>query len=57
MKIYDLSKPIAKALEIEYPIFVFSLGLQMHMAPRALKAYDCYMFPDNPSNSIIAGCL
>ena len=58
-KFYDniqMNKLIAKAIEVEYPLTVFCLGLQMHMAPRAIKSYDCNMYASTPTNGIIAGC-
>jgi len=59
-KFYDniqMNKLIAKAIEVEYPLTVFCLGLQMHMAPRALKTYDCNAYAQIPCNGIIAGCV
>merc|ERR1712185_538100 len=53
----DILKLSAKAMDVEYPLMVFTLGIQMHMAPRATKAYDCNAYIDIPSNGIIAGCV
>ena len=39
-----------------YPLLTFALGVQMHLAPRVLKAYDHYELCEPVSNSIIAGC-
>ena len=46
---------IAKANEVHYPMVVFGLGIQMHMAPQILKVYECYAYTENLANGIIAG--
>ena len=53
----DVIKLIEEIGETNYPIKVAALGIQMHMAPRVIKAYDCHCDTENPSNSIIAGCM
>ena len=53
----DLVKLTEQAVEVEYPIRVYTLGLQMHMSPRVVKAYDCNMHASTPTNGIIAGCV
>ena len=59
-KFYDnisITKLAAKAVQLEYPMTVFTLGLQMHLAPRALKAYQVNrVITELPANGIIAGC-
>ena len=41
---------------MDSPIRCLWLGLQMHMAPRLIKARDAYAMADLPANGIIAGC-
>lgn len=53
----DILNLSAKAIDVEYPIMVFTLGIRMHFAPRAFKAYDCNAYLHIPSNGIIAGCV
>ena len=53
----DMLQLTQKAIEVEYPLMIFTLGLQMHLAPRALKAYECNAYANLPTNGIIAGCV
>ena len=58
-KFYDnISIPILleRCAELEYPLVIYALGILMHMAPRIIKAHDCYMMVGIPFNGIIAGC-
>ena len=58
-KFYDnihIPKLIARAQELGYPIDALALGLHMHMAPRAIRAYGHYAVVPHFSNGIIAGC-
>ena len=53
----DMLQLTQKAIEVDYPLMIFTLGLQMHLAPRALKAYECNAYANLPTNGIIAGCV
>ena len=59
-KFYDninIIKLLDEVYDTHYPLRVSSLGLQMHLAPRVIKAYDSFsLIPTLPTNSIIAGC-
>ncbi len=58
-KLYDnihIGKLIERAKEYGYPIRTFALGIQMHLAPRIVKAHDNPTMCKQPSNGIIAGC-
>ena len=52
----DIAMLVDKAIELEYPIRIFALGIQMHMAPRGVKCYNTHPGSDIPRNGIIAGC-
>ena len=58
-KFYDIiniTKLAQHACELGYPITAVALGVQMHMAPRILKAHDHYTMCALPATGIIAGC-
>ena len=58
-KFYDnisIPKLLGEAEQLDYPAHAMSMGIQMHMAPRLIKARDCYCYAPLPSNGIIAGC-
>ena len=58
-KFYDnihIGKLIQRAKEYGYPIRTFALGIQMHLAPRIVKAHGNLTMCKQPSNGIIAGC-
>jgi hypothetical protein len=38
----SIPKLVHRARELGYPILVLALGIQMHLAPRALKAYNSF---------------
>ena len=47
---------MGKLTEVEYPLDILILGLQLHMSPRGLKFYDHCPGMVLPRNGIIAGC-
>ena len=47
---------MGKATEVEYPMDIMVLGLQLHMCPRGLKCYEHCPGIVIPRNGIIAGC-
>ena len=47
---------MGKSTEVEYPMDILILGLQLHMSPRGLKCYDHCPGVVLPRNGIIAGC-
>ena len=47
---------MGKSTEVEYPLDILILGLQLHMSPRGLKCYDHCPGLVMPRNGIIAGC-
>eukprot|EP00973_Karenia_brevis_P049028 6799867-Karenia_brevis.AAC.1 len=58
-KSYDkifISNLIQKATRLDYPPLVLKLGLQMHMACRSIRCYQCHPGVTTPTNGIIAGC-
>ena len=58
-KFYDnihIGLLIKRAEDLGYPSLIIALGLQMHLAPRILKAHEHHTFCELPSNGIIAGC-
>ena len=52
----DILQLINKSKEVEYPIAILILGLQLHMSPRGLKCYHHCPGPVLPRSGIIAGC-
>ena len=52
----DIIKLIDRSMDLEYPVIMMALGIQMHMAPRCINAYETYAICDLPKNGIIAGC-
>ncbi len=58
-KFYDnmhIPPLIQRAQDMEYPCVVMALGMQMHMAPRIIKAHEHNTLCELPSNGSIAGC-
>ncbi len=58
-KFYDnihIGLLIKRAEDLGYPSLIIALGLQMHVAPRILRAHEHHTFCELPSNGIIAGC-
>jgi len=56
-KIYDnmdITKLTQLGIELDYPMVVLALGLQMHMALRGLQCYNAHPHEALPSNIIIA---
>ena len=49
-------KLLSAAIELDYPTHMLYLGIQMHMAPRIIKARDAYASALIADNGIIAGC-
>ena len=45
-----------KSVEVDYPLDILTLGLQLHMSPRGLKCYDHCPGVVLPRNGMIAGC-
>ena len=39
-----------------YPAAIGALGVQMHMAPRVIRAHEHHVMCARPANAIIAGC-
>ena len=52
----DIGTLIEEAANLQYPIMLLSLGLQMHMAPRGLRCYGYCPGQVLAGNGIIAGC-
>lgn len=52
----DILKLVHNAAHKGYNATFLALGLQMHMAPRLVKARDAYAYCKLPANGIIAGC-
>ena len=47
---------VEEAEKLEYPTFLLSLGLQMHMTPRGFRCYGYCPGQVLAGNGIIAGC-
>ena len=52
----DIIQVMGKSTEVEYPLDILILGLQLHMSPRGFKCYDHCPGVVLPRNGIIAGC-
>ena len=52
----DIIQLMGKSTEVEYPLDILILGLQLHMSPRGLKFYEHCPGVVLPRNGIMAGC-
>ena len=52
----DVDQLMGNLFEVDYPLDILILGLQLHMSPGGLKCYDHCPRIVLPRNGIIAGC-